>query len=55
MTHTKTIQCPMCDHIQQAEVEHTFPFYTYIHDCEKCGYTILESEWNEFKPKEERQ
>jgi hypothetical protein len=21
------------------------PFPAYVHDCEACGYTIMESEW----------
>ena len=43
--HNETIVCPQCGKIQEAKVEHTVPFFTYIHDCENCGYTIMESEW----------
>ena len=44
--HAETIICPECNGIQEAEVLHTFPYATYIHDCIHCGYTIMESEWN---------
>ena len=39
------IICPECGLIQYAKVEHTIPFSTYIHECEKCEYIIMESEW----------
>jgi len=42
--HLEEIICPNCKKEQQAEVQHTHPFWTYIHNCE-CGYTIMESEW----------
>lgn len=45
-THTEEIICPNCEAIQEAEVEHTMPWWTYIHECGLCGYTIMESEWN---------
>lgn len=45
-THIEKIQCTECNHIQDATVEHTIPFYSYVHNCEKCGYVIMESEWN---------
>lgn len=49
--HTEKIRCPECDKLQVARVQHTVPFYTFIHTCEKCGYVIMESEWNdEIKP-----
>ena len=44
-TVTEKIKCPECNTIQNAEVELTIPFATYIHECEKCGYIIMESEW----------
>jgi predicted RNA-binding Zn-ribbon protein involved in translation (DUF1610 family) len=44
--HAVTIQCPECGMIQQAKVEHTNFWNIYVHDCTKCGYTIMESEWN---------
>ncbi len=40
------IQCPECNTIQDAVVEMTAPFPTYIHHCEKCAYVIMESEFN---------
>jgi acetone carboxylase gamma subunit len=45
--HRETIKCPECNTIQQARVEHTIPWYTYIHECTNCGYMIMESEWDE--------
>lgn len=44
-TFTETIRCPECGTVQEAEVEATIPWFTYIHTCEKCGYVIMESEW----------
>lgn len=41
----QTIECPECGCVQDAEVKLAIPFDIYIHDCEKCGYTIMESEW----------
>jgi len=43
--HLESILCPNCGKICAATVEHTKPFWTYIHIC-KCGYTIMESKWN---------
>lgn len=43
-SHTETIICPSCESEQVATVEHTHPWYSYVHTCE-CGYTIMESEW----------
>ena len=45
-SHTETIICPECHRTQTATVEHTRPWYVYVHECE-CGYTITESEWEE--------
>lgn len=45
-THKEHIWCPNCGKHQVAKVEHTNPFWTYIHECITCGYTIMESEWN---------
>jgi predicted RNA-binding Zn-ribbon protein involved in translation (DUF1610 family) len=44
-SHKETIKCPECGTIQEAEVLHTEPFSTYLHDCISCNYTITESEW----------
>jgi len=43
--HAELIVCPNCDLEQVAMVEHTIPFYSYVHICNECGYTIMESEW----------
>jgi len=43
--HTEKIICPNCSEIQLATVYHTFPWYSYVHDCTRCGQTIMESEW----------
>jgi uncharacterized Zn finger protein len=43
--HKETIKCPECNKAQEGEVMHTWPFYTYFHQCDGCGYTIMESEW----------
>jgi acetone carboxylase gamma subunit len=42
--HTERIVCPECGHVTEARVEHTWPWYSYVHTCE-CGYVILEAEW----------
>ena len=42
---TEKIVCPECGKVQKAKVKHTIPFPTYIHECEKCEYIIMESEW----------
>lgn len=44
--HYEAILCPECGSEEKATVEHTRPFWTYIHDCKNCDYTIMESEWN---------
>ena len=46
-TSNTIIKCPECGEIQTAKILHTFPWNTFIHDCEKCDYTIMESEWDE--------
>ncbi len=43
---TEKIRCPACGEVQDAEVDTTtIPWNTYIHDCVKCGYTVMESDW----------
>lgn len=42
--HQETIRCPSCGKIQSAIVQHTHPYWTYLHEC-GCGCIILESEW----------
>ena len=49
ITHTEKIKCPDCGTIQDAIVEHTIPFHTYLHNCEKCNFTIMESDWEVVK------
>lgn len=46
-TWSECIRCPECETAQWAmlEHEHNMPFAMYVHDCQNCGYTILESEW----------
>ena len=52
--HTEIIKCPQCGLIQPAIVEHTFPWFSYVHHCVRCKYIITESEWEiaEFPKKE---
>ena len=41
------IECPECGSIEIAVEDYTTaPFPTYLHSCNKCGYVIMESEWN---------
>lgn len=42
---TEWIVCPDCSLNQEADVLPTIPFETRIHECEQCGYIIMESEW----------
>lgn len=44
----ETIRCPKCSKMCKAIVEwdEDFPFASYVHNCEHCGYIIMESEWN---------
>lgn len=39
------IVCPNCTCHQVAKVEHLWPWDSHVHEC-KCGYIIMESEWN---------
>lgn len=41
------IKCPECNSIEDAEVEFGILWNTYIHECKKCNYLIMESEWEE--------
>lgn len=43
--HKEIIECPECGKRQTAEVFHPLPWWSYIHDCIYCKYTIMESEW----------
>ncbi|MCE5226490.1 MAG: ASCH domain-containing protein [Porphyromonadaceae bacterium] len=43
------ILCPECGSVELATIDtSTVPWWTYIHDCKNCGYTIMEyaSEWD---------
>lgn len=51
-SHTEIIECPLCMKQQEATVNHTTPFYSYVHECEKCQYVIMESEWNKIEKPE---
>lgn len=43
------VKCPQCGQKQKAEVtrQEGDPFPIYFHECENCGYVIMESEWEE--------
>lgn len=45
-SHKELITCPNCEHVQEAKVDHTSIWNIYVHDCDKCKYLIMESEWN---------
>lgn len=41
------IRCPECGSLEIAVEDYTTcPWHTYIHCCNKCGYIIMESEWD---------
>ena len=41
------LECPECGSIEIAVEDYTTaPFPTFLHRCNKCGYVIMESEWN---------
>jgi ribosomal protein S27E len=44
-SHFEDIICPGCGGVENAEVEHTWPWWAYVHTCTGCGYVIMESEW----------
>lgn len=41
------IVCPQCDTVQAALVHFTreMPAPSRVHQCDECGYTTMESEW----------
>ena len=51
--HLEQIICPECESIETAEVQHTTPFWAYVHICSKCGHAIIESEWEKAAMTEE--
>lgn len=48
------ILCPGCGSIQKATVVFTEPWFTYVHVCTNCAYTIMESEWEKIIPPENK-
>lgn len=36
--HIEKIVCPECEAVQEAIVEETVPFFTYIHCCVNCDW-----------------
>jgi len=54
-SHEESIQCPGCNSIQLATVQHTQPFATKIHHCTNCEYIIMESDWCKINPNEQTQ
>ncbi len=44
-SHEETIKCPECGFVQLADVEHTLPWWSYVHHCVNCKHKIMESEW----------
>lgn len=46
--YTDLIVCPRCALLQEADVtyEPADPWPTYVKECDRCGYIILESEWD---------
>ena len=45
-SHIERIVCPMCGAIQDVVVEHTTPWFSFVHECISCEYIISESEWD---------
>lgn len=43
--YAEEIKCPKCGMEQIAYVKETLLFNIYIHQCQKCGYLITESDW----------
>lgn len=52
-SHVEKIVCPKCESLETATVFHAWPWYSYVHDCKKCGYIIMESEWEKAPPNPE--
>ena len=47
-SHIERIVCPSCGKVQDATVEHTMPWWSYVHECD-CGNIIGESECQKSK------
>lgn len=45
------IKCPNCGSIETGTIEYTLPWPTFIYNCTKCNYVIMESEWEEVSEK----
>ena len=45
-----TIACPECGSLENANIKVGNPFNTYIHECSECGFIIMESDWDQYKP-----
>lgn len=52
MSQSQQIICPNCRSHESAVVEDTLPWWTYVHVCRNCEYTITESEWQLAPPKQ---
>lgn len=54
-TRKETIQCPECDTIQEATINHYegHPFETILHDCIQCEHIIMEAEWEKVEDNKE--
>jgi hypothetical protein len=48
-THQEMIVCPGCMSPELATVEHTVPWWSYVHECGVCRHMITESEWTRVK------
>ena len=46
---TEKIVCPNCGKTQLAEVGVNPIWNVYVHECKKCKYIIMESEWDKVK------
>jgi hypothetical protein len=49
-TEKQIIKCPNCESHENSLVKFTWPFNTFIHECKKCKYVIMESEWELVNP-----
>ena len=45
-SHTEQVICPNCQSTESATVTHSVPFWSYVHECQRCSYLICESEWD---------
>jgi predicted transposase YbfD/YdcC len=46
-SHYEDIICQGCQEVERAEVVHTRPWFSYVHECSKCGFINMESDWTE--------